>query len=375
MTSVKYFHSGMPGAPVLTNEASRMINLLTACLVDGFGSGTVDSLVVAGGIATVTRAAGNSFEPDTIALISGATPSGLNGEHRVLTTTATSFTFATTEADGAATGVITQKLAPAGWTRPFTGTNLAAYRNDPVLGTGMYLRVSDPVGTSARVVGYESMTDISTGVGPNPTGAIQSGGWHWPKSTTVGLRAWTLIADSRGVYLWTSPYGNTNWLTVAYAGDFKSIVSPDAYAATVSGGATEPSVSNPGGSDLAYSAANVNATYQVVFRGAGQLGSSLACSRAFLQVYPNASRLSGDNLSTQAYPNPGDNGLYLSRQTLYDGVGYRGYCPGHYCTFQHVLASTANMDKITGVPELSGRTLMALKTAGVIFVDITGPWW
>ena len=36
-TSVKHFHSGRVGAPVLTGAEGSMIALLDACVVNGFG--------------------------------------------------------------------------------------------------------------------------------------------------------------------------------------------------------------------------------------------------------------------------------------------------------------------------------------------------
>ena len=47
MSNVVYFTSTMSGAPTLTNTAGSLIGILDACLVDGLGSVTLDSLVVA----------------------------------------------------------------------------------------------------------------------------------------------------------------------------------------------------------------------------------------------------------------------------------------------------------------------------------------
>lgn len=186
MTSVKHFHSAMNGAPVLSGTAASLIAVLDACLVNGFGLQTASSVVVASGIATATFPSGHSFEPDTIALIDGAAPAGLNGEKHVLTTSTNTITFAATGiADGTATGTITAKLAPAGWEKPFSGTNLAVFRSLNVESTRMYLRVDDTGTTNSRVAGYESMTDVNTGVGPFPTSAMISGGGWWPKASAA----------------------------------------------------------------------------------------------------------------------------------------------------------------------------------------------
>ncbi|MDD2610647.1 MAG: hypothetical protein PHX60_13355 [Giesbergeria sp.] len=201
MTSVKHFHSAMNGAPVLNGVAGSIIAVLEACLVTGLGLQSVATLVVSGGVATANFASGHSFEPDTIALIDGAAPAGLNGEKRIISTTTNSVTFAAPGiSDQTATGTITAKLAPAGWEKAFSGTNLAAFRSLAVESTRMFLRVDDTGTTNARVVGYESMSDINTGTGPFPTTTQISGGGWWPKANAANAtaRAWTVIADSKG---------------------------------------------------------------------------------------------------------------------------------------------------------------------------------
>ena len=59
-TSVKYYASTMPGAPVLSGTAGALATLLDACLVDGFGLKTVDTLVVASGVATANISTGSA---------------------------------------------------------------------------------------------------------------------------------------------------------------------------------------------------------------------------------------------------------------------------------------------------------------------------
>jgi len=85
----------------------------------------------------------------------------------------------------------------AGWTKPFSGTNLAAYR----MGAGgtaerMYLRVSDAEGATARVSGFVTMTDVNTGTEPFPTNGMLNGGGFIGKSGTLAatVRPWVLLA-------------------------------------------------------------------------------------------------------------------------------------------------------------------------------------
>lgn len=388
MTSVKYFHSAMVGAPVLSGTAGSLIAVLDACLVTGFGLNTC-TISVSGGVATATFSAGHSFEPDTIALIAGATPAGLNGEQRVLTTSTNTITFvATGIADGAATGTITAKLAPAGFAKEFAGTNLAAYRAINPEGTRMFLRVDDTGTTNARVVGYESMSDVSTGVGPFPsTPQISGGGW-WLKANAANAtaRAWTVVADARGFVLHTHAAASSPGAAGAvwWFGDFASLKSGDAYACALQCAA----------SDLATNSASVGAIEQCnnsteagayAPRSFTALGGSAALTHgvdAMCSVTAVAGAGPG-SAYTPAYPNGPDNGLILARKVYVEpGVCLRGRLPGVLVPLQNCHSAFSWRDKIDGQGDLLGRKLLTIKcgnpagtlSRGMLLVDITGPW-
>src|SRR5574337_1914064 len=59
--------------------------------------------------------------------------------------------------------------SPAGWAKPYSGTNLAAYR--AATGNRFYFRVDDSGTVEARISGYETMSDVNTGTGQFPTTA------------------------------------------------------------------------------------------------------------------------------------------------------------------------------------------------------------
>ena len=122
---------------------------------------TAQRVTVAGGIATATLQAGQSFEPHTVIAVAGATPDALNGQARVLTATPSQITFATAAADGPASGTITIRVAPVGgWEKVFAGANKAVYRSTHPKASGFCLRVDDSAATYMRVRGFESMTDL-----------------------------------------------------------------------------------------------------------------------------------------------------------------------------------------------------------------------
>lgn len=387
-TSVKYFHSAMSGAPTLNGVAGSLIAVLDACLVDGFGLKSADSVVVSGGIATVTFSTGHSFEPDVIALVAGATPAGLNGEKRVLTTSTNTITFdADGIADGTATGTITIKLAPAGWAKPFSGTNLAAYRSTDPTGTRMFLRVADGT-TTARVVGYESMSDVNTGVRAFPLDTQLAGGGYIPKASAANAtaRAWTVIADSRGWWL----HAHTNTANLGISGnvwgfgDYDSYKSGDPFACALQCSMMDTSSSN--GINLAsaeYAGLSVTGG-PFTARSFTGLGGSVQLDHA-QESHRASNGVSGAEASAMvpAYPNGPNNSLILSRNLLVErGVALRGVSRGLLLAAQNCHAAFNWRDKVPGQGQYAGRTLMAVKcgsaagtsSAGVVFFDITGPW-
>ena len=202
-TSVKWARSTMLGAPALRGQAGSLIALLDAVLVDGWGSQTASAVTIADGVATATFASDHAAAVEAVVLVAGAlTPAGLNGEQKVIAVEPNKIKWATEEADGTATGTITVKMAPAGWTKVFTGTNLAVYKSADPQAHGQFLRVNDAATTFARVVGYENMTAVSTGTGPFPTNTQVSGGFYWGKSYNAGSFdiPWAIAADSRAFY-------------------------------------------------------------------------------------------------------------------------------------------------------------------------------
>lgn len=390
-TSVKYFHSAMSGAPVLSGTAGTLIGVLDACLVNGFNLKTVDSLVVAGGVATANISAGvGAFAADTVVLVDGATPSELNGEKRIISSSTTTITFdATGVSDQTATGTVTAKLAPVGWGKPFSGTNLGVYRSADVTGTRMYLRVDDTGTTNARVVGYESMSDVNTGLQPFPNATQMSGGLYWPKANAANAtaRVWTLIADSRTVWLHihtaASSLGAGGHIQVF--GDFTSRKSGDTYSCHLSGANSD--ISSGTGvhtSSMSYSSAGASATSPGFYipRSYSGVGSAINASHRS-ESYLEGAANSGQSTVVAQFPNGPDSSLLLSRMAVYEVLpDLRGYARGLLVSPQNCHGGFVWGDKLVGDGSYSGRKLMAVKagsaasttSVGVCFFDITGPW-
>ena len=380
------FDSTQPGAPSLSGVAGALRTLLKACLVDGFGAGPVATLTVSGGIATATYAGAHPFKVGYVAQFAGATPAGLNGNKVILSATGTSVTFAAPGVpDGAATGTITSKAAPAGWQELFAGSlaNVIALKPSVVEATGCVLRVDDTGTINARVRAYEAMSDISTGVGMTPLESQAAGGLWWPKSATANAtaRAWILVADARGFYLAVAPAGGDRY-TLLFAGDIASLKSGDAYGYLLTGNQSDQTNAStaPDGC-LGYSGRTTRDGAYVV-RSHTAIGQSTSVQR--LGAHHNGSTadvyagVAGYSLGS--YPNGPNNGLMTGALELH-ALGIRGTLPGLLHPVQDLGSAFAPGAIVDGTDDLAGRRLMAIRTGppasgtvGTVFIDMTGPW-
>lgn len=396
---VKVFSNEQSGAPALSGTVGTLVGVLDACLVTGYGSKTLDALVVSGGVATATVNAGHAFGNFTtgfgpVILIEGANQTGLNGEHRITVLTSTTFSFVPTGvADGTASGTITAKRAPAGCTIAAQDTNKRAYKLKAG-STGFHLWVDDTgvdQALYARVAGWEEVTDLASMAGPFPNvGVSGSGTYKWTKSATNDgtARAWILISDGKTILFFVK--NNASYRSSPYIfGDLKSYKADDAYACMIS--------MNWGGGNASYW---VGGCYNSVLcpwertngpAFARKSDDVLGWSRGWPVAplpYPdanysrpvgNAASLLTDHDLLLPYPNPANDSLIVRGPLEYhDGLGLRGYVRGlYYPLHASPLAHGATIADIQG---LDGKVLYAVEISshystpqsnGQILVDIT----
>lgn len=366
-TTVRYYASTMPGAPTLSGTAGALIAVLDACLTTGFGSVTLDSLVVAANVATGTVSAGHNFAmtgtTGPVIRIEGATPAGLNGDWRVTVTGGTTFTFATSGiSDQTASGTITAKRAPAGFSKTYSGTKKAVYRADHVQSTRLYLRVYDAATTYATVRGYETMADVDTGTG------------GWPRTSRYCLKSltanstardWRLFADSCAFYLLVRTASDAYWDGYAW-GDLVSFVPGDAYHVWLSANT--------------YNSSYGNTNFHLIGRTVQDADFARAASQAAGSV--TAEKYTHNRVSMlgvggmNEYPCAADNGFYAAPVDVWEGAGLRprGQAPGLYCPLHDGLPDDETV--ISAIAQLSGRELFIQKVSntGRAAFDLTGPW-
>jgi len=417
---VKWLHSGMTGAPVLTNTWGSMTALLDACLVNGFNLQTATSLTREGNIATATLSAGHGFLVDQVILVVGCTQPEYNGEFTVtaVTSNTVSFTVSGEPVSPATTSsTITVKVAPLGFEIVFTHTNKRVYRSPNPLSNRHFLRVDDslPPGYTttwakfARVTIAEGMADIDTFVGArapydpaNPTKnevpsgsgtSLYSGWFKWfyarqAAAETGGdggsvARNWVLLGDDRGFFLANaSGWAGDARLLYAFT-DFDSYKPGDNYASYLLAAERYQTVSYSSFTypyQEAYSAQSNETTGKVCLRNYTQLGD--VCRLGMLSLNDG----NGQNISGRSgnipFPNGPDYSLILHPITLRETNGghLRGVLPGLYWLHQNQPYDHLSLiDNVLGYP---GRkflivTLSAysseVNTCGFAF-DLTGPW-
>lgn len=410
-TTVVCFESTDAGAPVLTGQAGTLVFLLDKCLVDGYGQVTLTGLTQAAGIATGTTAAAHGFVIDQVVQIAGATPAAYNGLVRVLSVTTTTFTFAIDAATASpATGTITTKRPSLGWSKAFSGTNQAAYRQ-PVGSNQMYLRVDDALsGTnqrSAYLRGYETMSDLDNGTGPFPTTVQLANGDACYKSATQDstVRSWTLVGDGKLLYLFTRPYsaGATTVANTVAFGDFESYKPGDAYNTLLIGRSTL-------GSATSGSAADGGDNMSRLELSGETLGQGHYLPRSYTQIntavgfYKNGSVLGADQAQRgvggtfaagapdssycmsgrcgMVYPSPVDNGYHIAPLQVGEAGLYRGLLPGVYQPM-HNNAAIVDGVIIADIVGLTDRKLRHTLLSGAdsvrptgnsMAIDVIGPW-
>ncbi len=362
-TEVKVFQSTDTGAPTLSGTAGALITLLDACLTTGYGSVTLDSVVIAGNVATCTKSTGHGLTAvgsvGPVILMSGVSvPSELNTDWRITVVSSTVFTFTTTGlSDQTATGTIAAKRAPAGFTKAFSGTNLAAYRSDDVTGTRLYLRVNDTATKFPPVAMYEDMTDINTGT--------LSYSAYTMKSDTADAvaRAWTLIADSRRFYLIVTTGDAAYSESGFFFGDIVSYKAADGYGCAMVAG------SNSEYTNVQLQKLTDN-LYSYLARSYTQIGGAIAFS---MESHAKSQTLIG--YYGTAYPNPISLSFHAWPVEVWESKTIlRGLMPGLWNPL-HTEGSIGNKTVIDNLPDYPGRSLLVVRMSGAYLAfDIVGPW-
>ena len=253
-TDIKFYVHTNKNAPQLTNNFGCMIDVLDACLVNGFGSQAVATLTASGTTVTATYGSAHNYLQYQVTKIAGVNQTEFNGEHRILTVpdaNTITFELAAVPSVTTATGTITSSLPSLGWLKPFSGAGKAAYRSsNTLLASRPYLRVVDaldPAYTStyakyAKVGIVEDMTGIDAmlGVQAPYDSANPDKNWVGTGSGTTGINGWARwyyaanVAASNGLNNSQTPAaGNRQWILVGNGDYFYILPTTTVPSATV----------------------------------------------------------------------------------------------------------------------------------------------
>jgi hypothetical protein len=379
-TTVKVFKSTDSGAPVLAGTAGSLLAVLNAVLVNGYNSKPI-SVTQAAGIATATVPA-HGYLSGQCLLIAGAEQADYNGEQFISVVDANTFTFPIAESTiTPATGSLTAKLAPAGWSSPFMGTNKAVYRMGG--GNQRFLRVDDAGTTQARVVGYEAMTTVDVGTGDFPTSVQFSGGLYINKSSVAdtSTRQWVAMANDRLLHLWINA-GPSVGLICGHQcfGDSKSFAGGDQFN-TLLIAQTSYSASAVGAFQAMVTAQGYGTALagHYMARGYTQTGGAVPVGKHAdaAKMASLTAMLGGAGLP---YPNAADGGLYLSPLFIHEAGAIRGIIPGVWAPLH--ARPFGHMDTINGSGVLADKVFLALNaegssaavTAGQLLYETSNTW-
>lgn len=367
--TVHVWKSTDTGAPTLSGTAGDLITLLDALLVNGYNSKTV-TITRSGNTATVSSTSHGLNANQTI-VISGANEAEYNVTTRVTIINANSYSYPVdNNPTTPATGTITAKVAPAGWAKSYSGTNKAAYRQKA--GTNQfYLRVDDN-GTGsasyARVVGYETMSDVDTGTNAFPTNVQQSGGLYATKSNAASAttRTWRAYSNGKLIHLLVKGDG-TYWARILAFGDCKSFKAGDAFC-TLMRASEYTSFGSNDGSHASFGWTSSSGAQAGVFlaRSYSQTGTSITASSCSVMRSSQQAINAGNYAS--AYPAPIAGGMILVPLMLREGtanVGIRATEPGSWDSAHDFTSVTfTDGDTWSGAvgSELAGRTFEVTKT-------------
>jgi hypothetical protein len=370
--TIRVYRSTDAGAASLTlnNTAGKLLAILDACLVNGYAVGTVSSITRSGTTATITFSAAHGLlDRGNYVTIAGADQAEYNGEFELIPATSTTATFTVSGSPATpATGTITATKTGAGWTKPYSGTNKAAFLQGSG-GNGHYLRVDDTGTTQGRVVGYESMSDVDTGSGAFPTNTQQSGGLYCLKTNGATAVKWVVVATSSYFFFYADYFNDNDNGVVHFFGHFESdYYQSDAYNTFIAF-YTSTSTSNNGLPTCQPTATGG----QYIARAYNQSGTALNV-RLNIPVQSGSNLTMGSSAFGTTYPDAITNKLLYSETFIKEGlVITRGKLPLLLCPLHSRPLS--NFDTFDGAGDLNGYKILVLTIAnsGQIFIRISGP--
>ena len=261
--------------------------------------------------------------------------------------------------------------ASSGWTKPYTGTNIAAFRM-PAGTNQHYLRVNDTTTTYAIARGYETMSDVNTGTGDFPTVAQMANGIYTVKSNTADTvaRNWVLACNGPIFYLFVDALTTGIYINGTCFGQIVSYKVGDVYGTVIVGNNSTTYTShifqnlvNTGGGIL---------TAHYLARTYTQLGTSIACGKGADASKANQTTMGANGLT---YPHPVDGGLWIAPLSVAESSSVlRGSLPGVWSPLH--ARPLNHLDTFSGTGGAAGKTFLALNiySNGQVLLETSNTW-
>ena len=359
MTDVKYFSNSWAGAPQLFGQTGSLVSVLDACLVNGFGETTVQSVIVASGVGTVQstlhRMRMIDGETGCVGVFTGGNLSGV--EFRVQSITNENvFTFNTDLGDGVYTAT-TVKIAPLGWQKVHGDSQRACYRRTDPGSTAMTLQVDDNQDNTWAALYVHEGVQPTISYWSLPTSPVT----YCYKSNVANTdpRSWRLIGDSKTFYLLGDASNNNAYSHGFSFGDICPGMLTDKFGCMIIAGSTSTNSNFSG-------YVNGDVTGAWISRAVSQMGASIPLGRYSHRrffVVGNGGIIN---------PNPVDGLIHLWQVEAWDMGAvqqYRGVMRGLYCPIHYFLHESTFRGK-------DGRKYISLNgysSARMVF-DLEGPW-
>lgn len=276
--------------------------------------------------------------------------------------------------------------AAAGWTKPYSGTNTASYRQGSG-SNGFYLDVNDnapATAQEARLRGYETMSAVATGTGGFPTTVQMANGLFARKSNTANstARPWVLVADATCFYLFVDT-GDDAGAASGYLmfGDFFAYGAGDTYSSALIARYSENSTLTYNVNMFGDIAGSGTTTMQGHYspRTYNGTGSAVAFTKLSHSATFNSNQAAiGGSAAFASYPNGADSGLHLAPINVAMTSTMRGYLKGLWAPLHN--RPLGHKDTFSGTGAMTGKTFMAINTVGAgnvggqIMIETSNTW-
>lgn len=273
--------------------------------------------------------------------------------------------------------------APLGWTKAFSGTNKAAYKNSAVEGTGLYLRVQDDASgiaaSKSQTTGYETMSTVDAGTNQFPL--INPTYYGVIKSITADAtnRPWVIIGNEYGFHLLIQEGTVAGDWTPYYFGDIISYKTSDPWKFVISSAYSNSQAWLNSNASMSVVVNIISTTITGFIIARDHLASvgAVLCGKHTDYAKAPYATIGNGVAGLMPYPAPVNNGVFLAPAWVHHGSApyvVRGHIPGLWCPMHG--KPIANNDTFSGTGSLAGKTFEAFNSynAGQIMIETSNTW-